>query len=65
MPALVSEMEKHGMKDTVVVCGGVIPEQDYQFLYDAGVSAVFGPGTVISRAAIEMIDILKSRGVSS
>ena len=40
----------------MVICGGVIPEQDYQFLYEAGVKAIFGPGTNITQAALETID---------
>jgi len=47
------------MDDVLVVAGGVIPEQDYQFLYDSGVDFVFGPGTVIAEAAI---DVLKKLG---
>ena len=47
--------------DIIVVAGGVIPQQDYAFLFDAGVSAIFGPGTVISKAAIEMLEQLKNR----
>mmetsp|Transcript_31499 Transcript_31499/g.89405 ORF Transcript_31499/g.89405 Transcript_31499/m.89405 type:complete len:719 (-) Transcript_31499:256-2412(-) len=65
VPALIEEMKRHGMGKTMVVCGGVIPEQDYPALYDAGASAIFGPGTRIPDAAIEMIDILKTRGVTS
>ena len=42
----------------MVVAGGVIPPQDYQFLFDAGVAAVFGPGTVISDSAIKMLELL-------
>lgn len=42
----------------MVVVGGVIPPQDYQFLYDAGAAAIFGPGTVISDSAIKMLDLL-------
>jgi len=41
-----------------VIGGGVIPHQDYQYLYDAGAVAIFGPGTVITEAAIKMLDIL-------
>ena len=42
----------------MVVVGGVIPPQDYQFLYDAGAAAIFGPGSVISDSAIKMLDLL-------
>ncbi|GAB5539155.1 MAG: methylmalonyl-CoA mutase [Salibacteraceae bacterium] len=58
IPELVSELEKVGRKDALVVAGGVIPKQDYDFLYKAGVTAVFGPGTVISKAAIELLEQL-------
>ena len=55
VPALVHELAKLGAKDKLVVVGGVIPKQDYQFLYDAGASAIFGPGTRIPLAAQEII----------
>ena len=42
----------------MVIVGGVIPAQDYQFLYDAGVVAIFGPGTVISEAGVKMLELL-------
>ena len=53
------------MGDALIVCGGVIPEKDYDLLYSAGVSAIFGPGTQIPKAALEMIALLRERGVSS
>lgn len=56
IPELINELEKIGRPDAIVVAGGVIPKQDYAFLYDAGVSAVFGPGTVISQAAITILN---------
>ena len=59
MPEVIKELKKLGMDDVLVVAGGVIPEQDYQFLYDSGVDFVFGPGTVIAEAAI---DVLKKLG---
>lgn len=59
MPEVIRELKKQGMDDVLVVAGGVIPEQDYQFLYDSGVDFVFGPGTVIAEAAI---DVLKKLG---
>ncbi len=40
------------------ICGGVIPAQDYQFLYDAGAVAIFGPGTSVSKAACDMLELL-------
>ncbi|RLD30690.1 MAG: hypothetical protein DRI72_10090, partial [Bacteroidetes bacterium] len=50
--------KKLGREDIMVIVGGVIPPQDYQFLYDAGVVAIFGPGTVISDAGIQMLELL-------
>ena len=47
-----------GGEDIVIICGGVIPQQDYQFLYDNGVAAVFGPGTPIPRAAKETVEAI-------
>lgn len=58
IPDLIEELKKIGREDAMVVAGGVIPKQDYAFLYDAGVTAVFGPGTVISKAAIELLEHL-------
>jgi len=51
IPELIDELKKRQADDILVVCGGVIPAQDYQFLYDAGVAAIFGPGTPIPDAA--------------
>ena len=58
IPQLIEELKKLGREDIMVIAGGVIPAQDYQFLYDAGVAGIFGPGTVISDAAIKMLTIL-------
>ncbi|GJM16586.1 MAG: methylmalonyl-CoA mutase [Thermodesulfobacteriota bacterium] len=58
VPDLISELEKSNREDIMVVAGGVIPKQDYDFLYDSGVTAVFGPGTVISQAAQNLLEIL-------
>ena len=58
VPELISELRKLGRGDIMVVVGGVIPKQDYEFLYDSGVTAVFGPGTVISVAAQEILGVL-------
>ncbi|GAB5592280.1 hypothetical protein Unana1_07180 [Umbelopsis nana] len=55
VPALVEELKKLGATDKLIVCGGVIPQQDYAFLRDAGVSAIFGPGTRIPVAAQEVV----------
>nr|WP_291206311.1 methylmalonyl-CoA mutase [Dyadobacter sp.] len=55
IPELIGELNKLGRGDIMVIAGGVIPAQDYQFLYDAGVKGIFGPGTVISLAAQEIL----------
>ncbi len=61
LPQLVEELEKRGRGDIMVVAGGVIPAQDYQFLYDHGAACIFGPGTVIPAAAKEMLEKLNER----
>jgi len=58
MPEVVRELKKQGMEDVIVVAGGVIPEQDYEYLYANGVDFVFGPGTVIAEAAIGILNKL-------
>ncbi|MEM6724376.1 MAG: methylmalonyl-CoA mutase [Bacteroidota bacterium] len=58
VPETIAALAALGREDIMVVVGGVIPPQDYQFLYDAGVLGVFGPGTVISKAAQEILEIL-------
>jgi len=58
VPQLIDELKKLGREDIMVIVGGVIPPQDYDFLHKAGVVAIFGPGTVISDAAIKLLDIL-------
>ena len=58
IPELVKELEKFGRNDIIIVAGGVIPQQDYDFLYKNGVSFIFGPGTVIPNAAIKIIEKL-------
>ncbi|HOB84840.1 MAG TPA: methylmalonyl-CoA mutase [Bacteroidales bacterium] len=58
IPLVISELKKLGREDILVVAGGVIPPQDYQFLYDAGVVAIFGPGTSVARAAKQILEIL-------
>lgn len=57
IPEVIEELKKMGREDIVVIAGGVIPQQDYQFLFDAGVAAVYGPGTKISAAAIELLEM--------
>jgi methylmalonyl-CoA mutase len=58
VPQVIAELKKYGREDIMVIVGGVIPKQDYQFLFDAGAIAVFGPGTKISDAAIKILKIL-------
>ena len=58
VPQVIQELEKLGRPDIMVVVGGVIPPQDYQFLYDAGAAAIFGPGTIVSESAIKMLELL-------
>jgi methylmalonyl-CoA mutase len=58
IPALIAELKKLDRSDILVIAGGVIPAQDYQFLFDAGVAGVFGPGTVISVAAQKILETL-------
>jgi methylmalonyl-CoA mutase len=58
VPQVIEELKKYGREDIMVIVGGVIPAQDYQFLFDAGAVAVFGPGTKISEAAIAILKIL-------
>ncbi len=62
-PKLVEALRAQGAEDIIVICGGVIPQQDYQYLYDAGVKAIFGPGTNIPKAASDILRILaETRG---
>jgi methylmalonyl-CoA mutase len=61
IPELIEELRKAGRQDILVVVGGVIPRQDYDFLFDAGVAGVFGPGTVIAEAALDIIDQLEGK----
>jgi methylmalonyl-CoA mutase len=58
VPQVIEELKNYGREDIMVIVGGVIPAQDYQFLFDAGAVAVFGPGTKISEAAIKILEIL-------
>ncbi len=58
VPAVIEELKKLGRDDIMVIAGGVIPQQDYDFLLDAGVFGVFGPGTKISKAAQEILELL-------
>ncbi|MCM3571797.1 methylmalonyl-CoA mutase [Mesobacillus subterraneus] len=61
LPQLVKQLKKLGREDIVVIVGGVIPAQDYQFLYDSGASAIFGPGTVIPVAAQKVLRTIYER----
>ncbi|CAM1366597.1 Methylmalonyl-COA mutase large subunit [Tenacibaculum sediminilitoris] len=58
VPQVIAELKKYDREDIMVIVGGVIPAQDYQFLFDAGAVGVFGPGTKIAQAAIDMLTIL-------
>jgi len=58
VPQLIEELKKMGREDILVVAGGVIPEQDYDYLYQSGCVGIFGPGTKISLAAMDILDIL-------
>ena len=60
VPQIVAELKKLGREDIVVIVGGVIPHQDYDFLYKAGAAAIFGPGTPVTTAAIKILEILDS-----
>ena len=58
LPQVIEELKKLGREDIVVVAGGVIPAQDYDYLYKAGVAAIFGPGTPVATSVIKMLEIL-------
>ena len=58
VPQVIEELKKLGRPDIIVIAGGVIPAQDYYFLYKAGVAAIFGPGTSVTKAACQIMDIL-------
>ncbi|MCD8290931.1 MAG: cobalamin-dependent protein, partial [Prevotella sp.] len=61
IPQLIAELRKLGREDIMVIAGGVIPPQDYDFLYKAGVAAIFGPGTSVAYSACTMMNILLER----
>jgi methylmalonyl-CoA mutase len=63
VPQLIAELKAKGAEDILVVVGGVIPPQDYEFLREAGVAAVFGPGTNILESATEVLDLIEARTV--
>jgi len=58
VPELVKSLAKLGRPDVLIICGGVIPPQDYEFLYQAGASAIFGPGTKLPIAALEVVNLI-------
>jgi len=65
VPELFKELKALGVEDMMVVCGGVIPQKDYDFLYEAGVSQIFGPGTKLPVAVKDMIEVLDERLTAS
>jgi methylmalonyl-CoA mutase len=58
VPQVIAELKAYGREDIMVIAGGVIPAQDYKYLFDAGVVGVYGPGTKISKTAIEILNVL-------
>jgi methylmalonyl-CoA mutase len=58
IPQVIAELKKLGREDIVVTAGGVIPAQDYDFLYKVGVAAIFGPGTPVAKSAAKVLEIL-------
>ena len=60
VPQLFKELKKHGAEEIVVIAGGGIPKQDYEFLYASGVKCVFGPGTPIPHSARQVLDAVKA-----
>ena len=60
VPQVIEELKKMGRPDIIVIAGGVIPAQDYDFLYKAGVAAIYGPGTSVAKAACQILDVLLS-----
>jgi methylmalonyl-CoA mutase len=62
LPQLAAELKKHGREDIVIICGGVIPAQDYDFLLANGAAAIFGPGTIITHSAKKILEILEAQG---
>lgn len=59
VPKVIEELKKYGREDIMVIVGGVIPKQDYNFLREAGAAGIYGPGTKIAEAAIEILQLLK------
>jgi len=65
VPQLIEELRQAGADDILVVCGGVIPAQDYDFLFKKGVSAIYGPGTNIPTAAAEIMEIIRGQKLAA
>ena len=65
VPALIEALKNADAANILVVCGGTIPPQDYEFLRSAGVAAIFGPGTNIPRAAGEIVDLVEKRRLAA
>ncbi len=65
VPALADELRRRSADDIVIVCGGVVPARDYEFLYAKGVSAVYGPGTNIPQAAAEVLEVIRERRLAA
>jgi len=65
VPALIEALKQEGAGDILIVCGGVIPPQDYDFLKNAGVSAIFGPGTNIPAAAAEILSLIRQHRMAA
>ena len=61
VPELLAELKAQGAGDVLVTCGGVIPPKDHEFLLDAGVAAVYGPGTNIPKAAAEIMSLIENK----
>ena len=65
VPELISELKKSGAGDVLVICGGVIPAQDYEFLRNAGVAGIYGPGSNIPKAAAEILALLRAKQLAA
>ena len=61
VPGVLNELKEFGRGDILVIAGGVIPKQDYNFLFNVGVSGIFGPGTVIADSAIEILETILNK----
>ena len=65
VPQMIEALKDGGAGDILVVCGGVIPPHDYEFLFEKGVAAVYGPGTNIPAAAAEIMDLIQKRRLAA